>query len=138
VTASHGPDTIRRFYEAVNANKSGGSADLTDFFTEDAVWHLPRSSPIYGTVTGRDAVVNLFEGPVDDYYQPGTMTFDYHLEICHGDLVAMQFTLSAITAMGDHYENDYCIIFRFRDGLIAEAREFFDTALLFSMIRPGT
>lgn len=138
MTTSSNAATIKRFYEAVNAKKTGQDIDLAAFFTEDVVWHLPRSSPIHGSLVGRRAVVDLFDGPVDDYYQAGSLQFDYRTEICQGDNLAMQFTMSAVTAAGDPYENDYCIIFRFRNGQIAEAREFFDTAALFSMFQPAS
>lgn len=71
---------------------------------------------------------------MDDYYKPGSMRFDYHAEVAEGDFVMMQFTLSAITANGEDYENDYAILFRLEDGLIAEVKEFFDTSLLFSIL----
>lgn len=128
---------VRNFYQAMGARKSGVDVDLGAFFTEDAEWQLPRSSPMHGTLKGRAAVVNLFGDSVDEYYQPDTMKFDYHAEIADGDFVVMQFTLSAVTANGHDYENDYCMMFRLEDGLIAQVREFFDTAYLFSMIKPG-
>ena len=62
------------------------------------------------------------------------MRYDYHAELADGDFVMMQFTLTATTANGADYENDYAILFRLENGLIAEVKEFFDTALLFSIL----
>ena len=125
---------VRNFYADVARKNAGEDIDLSRHFTSDAEWKLPRTSPLHGKLKGADAIAGLFEGSVDDYYQPGSMRYDYHAELADGDYVMMQFTLTAITASGEDYENDYAILFRMEDGRIAEIKEFFDTALLFSLL----
>ena len=127
-------ELIDSYYGAL----ASGEPDIGRFFSEDVEWHLPRSSPLHGKVRGRAAVVELLAGGgVDEYYQPGTMRFDYRARIVSDEDVVMPFTLRAVTANGHDYENDYCMWFRIRDDLIAEVREYFDTAFLFDLLRPG-
>ena len=132
-----GPDNrsiIRTFYADVARKNAGEDIDLSRHFTADAEWRLPRTSPLHGKLKGAEAITGLFEGAVDDYYQPGSMQYEYHAELADGNFVMMQFTLKAVTANGEDYENDYAILFRLEGGLIAEVKEFFDTALLFSIL----
>ena len=136
MSAARNRNHVREFYRAMNQRSNGAEVDLGQFFTENVSWQLPRSSPLRGCLEGRAAVVELFNGPVDDYYKPGSSAFDHHHQIADADFVVMQFTMSAITVNGHDYENDYCMLFRLEGGLIAEVREFFDTAHLFSMINP--
>lgn len=134
MSAEQNRNHVFAFYGAVAKKNEGDTVDLGSFFTPDAEWKLPRSSPLHGKLQGPAAISGLFDGAVDDYYKPGSMRYDYHAVIADGDYVVMQFTLMAITANGKDYENDYCLLFRLAEGLIAEVKEFFDTSLLFSVL----
>jgi ketosteroid isomerase-like protein len=124
---------INNYYAAL----ASGDPDMARFFSEDVEWHLPRSSPMHGTLKGRDAVLGLFGGgSVSDYYKPETMQFEYHATIVANDDVIMPFTMRAVTANGHDYENDYLMRFRIDGGVIAEVWEYFDTATLFELIKP--
>lgn len=134
MSAAQNRQLIDDYYRAL----ANGDPDMGRFFTENVEWHLPRSSPMYGTLRGREAVVDLLNGGgVDAYYRPGTMRFEYHATIVSDRDVVMPFTLRAVTANGHDYENDYCMRFRIADGLIAEVWEYFDTAYLFERIKPA-
>lgn len=134
MSAKDNRNTVRAFYATVARKSAGEDIDLSQHFTPDAEWKLPRTSPLHGKLKGPEAIAGLFDGAVDDYYQPGSMRYDYHAELADGDFVMMQFTLKAVTAGGEDYENDYAILFRLENGLIAEVKEFFDTSLLFSLM----
>ena len=125
---------IDDFYTALGA----GDEDMARFFAADVEWHLPRSSPMYGSLTGREAVLGLFgAGTVSDFYRPETLQFDYLETLTVGDNVIKPFTLRAVTVNGQNYENDYMMRFRIEDGRIAEVWEYFDTATLFNLVKPG-
>ncbi|WP_170287342.1 nuclear transport factor 2 family protein [Halioglobus maricola] len=124
------------FYQALATQSESAPLAMADYFTAEAEWHLPRSSPMHGTLKGLDAIAGLFAGAVDEYYQPGSLQYDYRTVIADADHVMMQFTLKAVTANGKDYENDYCLLYRLENGLIAEVREFFDTATLFAIQPP--
>jgi uncharacterized protein len=48
--------------------------------------------------------------------------------IADGDIVAVEARGDNYSASGERYDNEYCLIFRFEDGKIAEMREYMDTA----------
>jgi uncharacterized protein len=48
--------------------------------------------------------------------------------IADGDIVAVEARGDNYSASGERYDNQYCLIFRFEDGKIAEMREYMDTA----------
>jgi ketosteroid isomerase-like protein len=125
-------EVVRQFQKAL----AEGERDMSRFFQDDVEWHLPPSSPIYGTLIGREAVCALFSGDIDNWYQSGTISYDYHRPIADDDNVVTPFTMRAVTANGLDYENEYCMWFRLKDGLIAEVHEYFDTSRLYELIKP--
>jgi ketosteroid isomerase-like protein len=133
MSAEDNRELIDHYYRALAA----GDADMGRFFSSEAEWHLPRTSPMHGRVKGRSAIASLLSGAgVSDYYRPETMQFERRAIIAAADSVVASFTLRAVTANGHDYENDYCMWFGLRDRLITDVWEYFDTALLFDLIRP--
>ncbi|MCX2982223.1 nuclear transport factor 2 family protein [Halieaceae bacterium IMCC14734] len=127
---------IKSFQSSLERKFKGEEVDLEPFFTQDVVWHIPQSNVSVATCVGREQVLALFSGVVSDYYQPQTLRFDYQAFTAEGDRVSMLFTLSAITARGDEYKNQYHSLFRLEAGRIAETWEVFDTAYLYAMMSP--
>lgn len=127
---------IQSFQSSLEQKFRGADIDLAPFFHPEAVWHIPQSSPSVSDCVGRAQVLQLFSGVVSDYYQPDTMSFEYHHFTAEDDRVSMLFTLSAITAKGDDYRNLYHSLFRILDGKIIEVWESLDTAYLFAMMTP--
>lgn len=127
---------VERFQSDLERHFAGESVDFKAHFTEQAQWHLPQSSasPL---LSGRDAVVGMFEQGVSSYYQPETMHFEHLHRIAEGDLVHSHFSLTAKTATGQDYHNHYQSLFRLEDGLIAEVWEYFDTAYLNAVFSGG-
>ena len=123
---------VERFHRAMCEKMLNTDTNLADFFAPSVRWHLPRSSPLHGTLNDKAAVLALFEGEVDQYYQTDTIRFDYQSCIADEEQAMLQFVMAATTAAGDAYENDYCMVFRVEDGLISEVWEYFDTNELFS------
>lgn len=128
---------IKAFQSSLERKFKGEDVDLEPFFTPDAVWHIPQSNSSVATCVGREQVLALFSGVVSDYYQPQTLRFDYQAFTAEADRVSMLFTLSAVTAKGDDYCNQYHSLFRLQAGKIAETWEVFDTAYLYAMMSPG-
>ena len=133
MSAEDNRELIDAYYRALAA----GDPDMGRFFSPEAQWHLPRTSPMHGKVKGRSAIASLLSGAgVSDYYRPETLQFERRAIIASAEGVVASFTLRAVTANGHDYENDYCMWFCVGDGLITEVWEYFDTALLFDLIRP--
>ena len=124
---------VQDFNAALSDKLHGADIDLGPFLAEDVVWWLPQSSEELGVSQkhdGKKEALALFSGAVSDFYIPESIKFDYHSCIAEGDRVALHFTLSARAVNGKDYKNQYQILYRCRDGLIAEVWETFDTAYL--------
>lgn len=119
------------------AKLQGKPADIARFFHDDIAWHFPKSTAAESSGSdhyGKAAVMAMFSGDVDHFYQPGTMKFHYHSKTAEDDRVHTHFSLEAKTASGKDYYNDYQSLFRFSGGQIIEVWEYFDTAYLFSLM----
>jgi ketosteroid isomerase-like protein len=125
---------VEDFHLALTAKLHGEAIELGTYLCPEVRWHLPRSSPLYDTLKGRDDVLALFAGGVEAYYDTPSIRFTYLATLVYGDRVALQCTMHATTANGRAYENDYCMLFRVQAGCIAEVWEYFDTAHLFSTL----
>lgn len=55
------------------------------------------------------------------------VTNEFRMMIAEGDTVVTEARMSATLANGRSYVNDYCFIYRVRDGKVAEIREYMDT-----------
>ena len=126
---------VQALQAAISAKLKDNSITLDAFFHPDAVWHLPRSTAANGggDMTGKAAVLAMFNSGVANFYIPESMDTRYHSTIAEGDLVHSRFTLKATTAQGKHYENDYQALYRLEDGLVIEVWEYFDTAHQFAI-----
>ncbi|WP_298162503.1 nuclear transport factor 2 family protein [Brevundimonas sp.] len=56
--------------------------------------------------------------------------------IVDGDWAAVQCRGDAETVDGKRYDNTYCWVYRFRDGLIVELTEYMDTQLVIEALGP--
>lgn len=124
------------FQSALARRLQGENVDIRRFFHPDIAWHFPKSTAAASSGSdhyGIDAVMAMFGGDVDTFYQPGTMKFHYHALTAEEDRVHMHFSLEAKAVNGRDYYNDYQSLFRFADGKIIEVWEYFDTAYLFSV-----
>lgn len=66
----------------------------------------------------------------------GTYTSTASLIVAEDDTVVVQCQGDVATVEGERYDNDYCLIFRFRDGQIAEQIEYMDSALAERVLGP--
>ncbi len=111
--------------------------DKIPFLADDAVWHLPtsvarRGFPAKDLQGGQ--VHALFIGSTQVYEPDRTWDIDHVL--AEDDLVTLHCTMHARTTAGNEYHGSYHMLFRVRDGKIAEAWEFLDTAYVFDCMVP--
>lgn len=129
-------DRLLQFQQALETKLHGGSNTLGDFLHPDISWHFPQSAADAASASvhrGKAAVLAMFGDEVALFYQPQTMKFDYHAFTAEDERVHMHYTLSAKTANGIDYRNDYQSLFVFEGGLILEVWEYFDTAYLYGL-----
>jgi ketosteroid isomerase-like protein len=112
---------VREYFRRIET----GDAKITDLLSDDVTWWVPQSSALGGTHSGKAAVLALMAQGVDLYQPP--LQVEIEELVGERDLVCAQVVITAKTAAGDPYRNDYHFAFRIRDGRIAGVREYVDT-----------
>lgn len=100
--------------------------DISALFSDDIVWHLPRSSPMGGPFRGRNAVLEMLGAGVG-LFDLSTLRIELHSIVADHNQAAARFTMKANTAAGAAYENDYLFFFACDNGRISEVWESLDT-----------
>ena len=131
-TAEGNKHAAQQFWAAPERLFRGEQIDLSPFLAEDFEWTLPESMVQPGKLVGREAAQQRANG-VNDVYVPASTRVEFVSWTAEEDRVALHFTLEAeVVSSGKPYKNYYMAQMRFRDGLLAEMWETFDTALAFS------
>ena len=113
---------IDRYFDMIER----GDPEIGSLLTDDVVWRTPQSSPMAGPWVGKAAVLEGMGGGVG-LYAEGTLDLQTAVRAASADHVFVEMKLTATTAGGSPYENDYVFVFVIRDGRIAEVREHLDT-----------
>jgi len=105
---------VKHFYEAYG---SGDPEAIRPLLTSDVVWHIPGHHPLAGEKHGPNEVVSFFK-------QLGKMRFKAEPIFfgAQGDLVVDMHR--GWSEAGEGAEQMYAILYRVRDGKIAEASNF--------------
>jgi len=109
-------------------------------FTEDAAWIVPERNAT-ALALGRGHVKRLNRQEIAEFVARDfgrVFVSDVNIEVKgvygDGDTVIVEQRFSAKLPSGKPYENDYCFVFKVRDGKIAEMREYMDTLSGFRQI----
>ncbi|WP_208281145.1 nuclear transport factor 2 family protein [Massilia oculi] len=106
--------------------ENGGVNELLDMMSNDATWwvngkpHLFAFAGLKTRAEMRPALDELFA------FFDGGLRMELKSSIGEGDMVAVEARSHGVTKSGKHYENEYHILFRLRDGEIVEVREYTD------------
>lgn len=106
--------------------EQGGVNELLDMMSNDATWWVngkPHLFAFAGSKTRaemRPALDELFA------FFNGGLRMELKSSIGEGDMVAVEARSHGVTKSGKHYENEYHMLFRLRDGEIVEVREYTD------------
>jgi ketosteroid isomerase-like protein len=115
---------VRRLYDGF---EQGDIPAVLAQLSENIVWTMPGTdaSPVSGVFRGRDGVNGFFSKIIEhfdiDGFAPGRFFAD-------GDTVVVLGTERAAPKGRPLAPIDWVHVFTIRDGLIAEFREYFDTA----------
>jgi ketosteroid isomerase-like protein len=133
-SATEPKQVLQRYLDALVA---GDIETIRDSFTEDATWTIKADLPIAGPWHGRDQIVDEFLAAVmGERFIPGSHVFEFPTMIADGDTIALEWHVSARSAAGDPYENDYCGVFVIQDGKIAAVREYLDSGYATRVLFP--
>ena len=125
MSAAENKEIIRRIYEAL---EQGDRSLFGDAVHSDYVWRLPGHSSWSKRFEGRAAVERDLLKPLFALFATTYTARAINL-IAEGDYVVAEVRGDVMTKRGDRYNNEYCFIFRFRDGKIVEVIEYGDTDL---------
>jgi uncharacterized protein len=101
---------------------------LFDAMSDDVRWRWMGVSKWSKTFEGKTEVIgDLFGGVEETLSDFGV---EVHNIIAEGDHVAVEHSGRNETPDGRSYNNNYCWVLSFRDGRIAEVREYMDTQLV--------
>ncbi|WP_372864896.1 nuclear transport factor 2 family protein [Spongiibacter sp.] len=68
---------------------------------------------------------------------PDGLRFTVHATTAEGDRVAMEAESCGLHSSGQQYRNYYHFLFRFKDGLIVELKEYMDTEVVTDILCGG-
>jgi len=129
--------TVMAFQMLVGQQLQGEpQAGISDYLSDDVLWHLPDTMQDLADGAhkkGKTAVLRLFDDIVKRFYEPKTMSFEFHGLFAAQNKVHFHFTLSAQTAKGLSYTSGYQMLFHLEQDKIAEVWEYFDSAALLSL-----
>ena len=102
-----------------------GEANLVDVLSDDATWVVPG----FKSFRGKQEILERFFGPIEALMESMGRIVPTNV-IAEGDQVVVEaHAVDRVTKKGDDYNNNYCLIFKLRDGKIDRLTEYSDTAL---------
>ncbi|NMH67135.1 nuclear transport factor 2 family protein [Shewanella salipaludis] len=114
-------DRVWRGYQAFN---SGDMDTLAELIHENATWHTPGRSSFAGDYRGREAIFALFgryKNETDGSFKAKLL----HLFTSDDGRVVGEHRNIA-QRNGKRLEVDCCIVFKFKDGWVMDAKEYVD------------
>jgi len=122
-------DHKQRIQEAMGAMSQGRVAPLFEAMAEDVTWRWMGVSQWSRNFEGKQVVVDKLFGGATESLGPSSRT-EVRCIHADGDCVVVEHSGRNELSDGRRYDNNYCWVFRFRDGLIQEVREYMDTQLV--------
>ena len=130
-------DHKQRVSRVMDAMSQGQVAPLFAAMAEDVTWRWMGVNQWSQTFEGKQLVVDkLFAGAAETL--PSSSSVKVHRIHADGDHVIVEHTGHNELPDGRRYDNNYCWILRFEDGLIQEVREYMDTQLVTDTFGDGS
>ncbi len=130
---------VMRLYQAY---ASADADRIADCLTDDVIWVAPPGNatqvalgmgspddagpPDGSNNLDKAAIIAFMTGDFRRFFAADLVN-DFRLMIAENDHVVAETRMSATLANGRRYVNDYCFIYRVREGRVAAIREYMDT-----------
>ena len=127
--------TIQASYvRSLFANLENGRTDaFFDHVAEDVNWTVMGTHPLAGTYhTKADFLVRTF-GRLNKLLKEGVVLRVTNL-LVDGDTAAVELESLSTASNGKPFDNRYCWVARFSNGIIVEVRAYLDSALVQQLI----
>lgn len=102
---------------------------------DDAVWIVTGQYSWSHAFRGREAILGNLLGYVSTRMQGRRRVVAYNY-LADGDQVVIETKGDNVTVDGARYDNDYCMVFRLRDGMMVEIKEYCDSTLTETVLGP--
>jgi uncharacterized protein len=122
-------DYKRCVSDIMGAMSEGRVRPLFDAMAEDVTWRWMGVNQWSRTFRGKQTIVDTLFGGATEALGPSS-SVEVHCIHADGDFVIVEHSGRNELPDGRHYDNNYCWVFRFQDGLIQEVREYMDTQLV--------
>jgi uncharacterized protein len=116
---------IRRIYAAL---ETGDNSVFGASVHPDYVWRFPSKASWSDRYEGQEDVRSRLIGPLFNQFA-STYTARLINLVAEGDIVVAEIEGDVETKSGVRYDNQYCMLFHFRNGKIREVVEYCDTDL---------
>jgi uncharacterized protein len=122
-------DHKQRVQEVMGAMSQGRVAPLFEAMAEDVTWRWMGVNQWSRTFDGKRNVVDKLFGGATETLGPSS-SIEVSRIHADGDSVVVEHSGRNEMSNGRRYDNNYCWVLRFQDGLIQEVREYMDTQLV--------
>lgn len=106
----------------------GDRARFTDTLADDLVMRVTGFNSWSHTYTSKQEFLTVLHGHLNTLLKPGRRTVPLNFW-ADGEHVVVEARGEMERNDGVPYRNEYCLVFRLRDGKIVEFREYMDSAL---------
>ena len=122
-------DLKQRTSDIMSAMSQGQARPFFDAMADDVTWRWMGVNRWSRTFEGKQTIVDtLFDGSTETLGASSKVTVrGIHGD---GDVVVVEHSGRNELPDGRRYDNNYCWVLRFQDGLIREVREYMDTQLV--------
>jgi ketosteroid isomerase-like protein len=128
-------DNKQRVQYVMSVMSQGRIGPLFEAMAENVTWRWMGVSQWSRTFEGKQAVVDTLFGGATDTLSPGS-SVEVNFVHADGDYVVVEHSGRNALPDGRRYDNNYCWVFRFQNGLIQEVREYMDTQLVTETFGP--
>ncbi len=114
---------------------AGDRGPYVDAMADDVTMVVTGHYSWSQTFRGKEALLRDLHGHLSSLLADGRRTIPLRF-IADDDHVVVEGKGDMRTKAGQPYNNDYCLIYRLRDGRIVEIREYCDSALTEAVLGP--
>ena len=115
---------------------AGDRKPFLDHIADDVVMRVSGRYSWSQTIRGKEALFRDFYGHLTSLLSDGNRRTNAHRFIADGDYVVVESVGEMKTKAGVPYSNEYCLIYRLREGRIIEMTEYCDSALCERVLGP--
>jgi uncharacterized protein len=133
VSAADNKKLMQQLFADVAA---GNRKPFLDRIADDVVMRVSGRYSWSQTIRGKEALFRDFYGYLASILTDGNRRTIAHRFIADGDCVVVESVGEMRTKAGVPYSNEYCLIYRLREGKIVEITEYCDSALCEQVLGP--